>query len=148
MDAVRDLSNTCGMLWLIRITGRPRSRTSRMSCSTRLPSLTPRAALGFVEDDHLAAERRRARHRNTPALAARQARHGLADVLQGGDAEVDLALVRISAPDRALIMLDLPAPLSPVTRQHRLEQRRRLRAALDAGLGGDHGDHDGVPRAG
>ena len=39
-------SNTCGMLWLIRMTGRPRSRTSRISCSTRLPSLTPSAAVG------------------------------------------------------------------------------------------------------
>ena len=39
-------SKTCGMLWLIRITGSPRSRTSRISCSTRLPSLTPSAAVG------------------------------------------------------------------------------------------------------
>lgn len=39
-------SNTCGMLWLIRSTARPRSRTSRMSCRTRADSRTPSAAVG------------------------------------------------------------------------------------------------------
>ena len=39
-------SNTWGMLWLMRMTGSPRSRTSRMSWSTRPDSLTPRAAVG------------------------------------------------------------------------------------------------------
>ena len=40
------ISNTWGMLWLMRITGRPLSRTRRISSSTMLPSFTPRAAVG------------------------------------------------------------------------------------------------------
>jgi hypothetical protein len=39
-------SNTCGMLWLIRITGRPFSRTRWISSSTLADSLTPSAAVG------------------------------------------------------------------------------------------------------
>ena len=39
-------SNTCGMLWLIRITGMPESRTLRISSSTCADSLTPSAAVG------------------------------------------------------------------------------------------------------
>ncbi|MCY1380269.1 hypothetical protein D9M69_680740 [compost metagenome] len=39
-------SNTCGMLWLMSTTGRPRSRTRRISSSTMLPSFTPSAAVG------------------------------------------------------------------------------------------------------
>src|SRR6266496_3753900 len=39
-------SNTCGMLWLIRMTGRPRSRTLRIRSSTMWDSLTPSAAVG------------------------------------------------------------------------------------------------------
>ena len=40
------ISNTCGMLWLIRITGRPLSRTRLMSSSTCPDSRTPSAAVG------------------------------------------------------------------------------------------------------
>ena len=40
------ISNTCGMLWLIRITGSPLSRTRLMSSSTWPDSLTPSAAVG------------------------------------------------------------------------------------------------------
>src|SRR5581483_9424439 len=39
-------SKTCGMSWLIRITGRPRSRTRRIRSITWPVSLTPRAAVG------------------------------------------------------------------------------------------------------
>src|SRR5439155_20129636 len=39
-------SKTFGMLWLIRITGRPRSRRSRISFRTWPVSRTPRAAVG------------------------------------------------------------------------------------------------------
>src|SRR5215216_6133323 len=39
-------SNTFGMLWLIRMTGSPRSRTRRMRSSTICVSLTPSAAVG------------------------------------------------------------------------------------------------------
>src|SRR2546423_11888313 len=39
-------SKTCGMSWLIRITGRPRSRTRRIRSSTWRVSLTPSAAVG------------------------------------------------------------------------------------------------------
>ena len=42
----------------------------------------------LVEDDDLAAERRRARHRDGLALPAGQALHGLADVLQRADAQL------------------------------------------------------------
>ena len=40
------ISNTCGMLWLIRITGSPLSRTRLISSSTWPDSLTPSAAVG------------------------------------------------------------------------------------------------------
>ncbi len=39
-------SHTCGMLWLIRITPRPRSRSDSTSRSTWADSLTPSAAVG------------------------------------------------------------------------------------------------------
>ncbi len=39
-------SNTCGMLWLMRITGMPRSRRFRTSSSTWFDSRTPSAAVG------------------------------------------------------------------------------------------------------
>src|SRR5439155_2880125 len=39
-------SKTCGMSWLIRITGRPRSRTRRIRSSTCRVSFTPSAAVG------------------------------------------------------------------------------------------------------
>ena len=39
-------SNTLGMLWLIRITGLPWSRTRSIIRSTWLVSFTPRAAVG------------------------------------------------------------------------------------------------------
>src|SRR5438132_5097448 len=41
-----DTSNTCGMLWLIRMTGSPRSRIRRMRSRTIRDSLTPSAAVG------------------------------------------------------------------------------------------------------
>ena len=81
-------SNTCGMLWLIRITGRPRSRTSRISCSTRLPSLTPSAAVGSSRMTTLlpnAADRATATACRWPPDSDST---GLADVLQGGDAQL------------------------------------------------------------
>ncbi len=39
-------SKTCGMLWLMRMIGRPRFFTSSISSSTRRDSLTPSAAVG------------------------------------------------------------------------------------------------------
>ena len=39
-------SNTWGMLWLIRMTGKPRSRRSRIILSTCADSFTPSAAVG------------------------------------------------------------------------------------------------------
>src|ERR1700737_2933287 len=40
------ISNTCGMLWLIRTTGVPRARTVRIKSSTIPDSRTPSAAVG------------------------------------------------------------------------------------------------------
>ena len=74
-------SNTCGILCEIRMIGRPRFFTSRISSSTRRDSLTPSAAVGSSMMTTRARERRRARHRDALALAARKRLDRLIDVL-------------------------------------------------------------------
>ena len=67
------ISNTCGMLWLIRITGRPLSRTS-LDQLEHLPGLLDAERGGRLVHDHeLARPRRGAGHRRRPGAGRRTA---------------------------------------------------------------------------
>ncbi len=93
-------SKTCGMLWLIRMIGRPRFFTSSISSSTLRDSLTPSAAVGSSMMIDPAAEGGGARHRDALALAAGQRLDRLVDVLDGQQAERVEMLARLAAACR------------------------------------------------
>ena len=65
-------SNTCGMLWLISTTGRPRSRIAPDQVEHLARFLDAERRGRLVHDDDAAAERRRPRHRDALALPAGQ----------------------------------------------------------------------------
>ena len=81
-------SNTWGMLWLIRMTGRPLALICWIRFEHLAGLLDAERRRRLVEHDELGAERRGAGHGDGLALAAGQGLHGLAHVLQGADAEV------------------------------------------------------------
>ena len=80
-------SKTCGMLWLIRMTGRPRARTSAISSSTWRALLDAQRGGRLVHDDDAAAEGGGAGNGDALALAAGQRLDRLVDVLDRHEAE-------------------------------------------------------------
>ncbi len=91
------ISSTSGMLWLIRITVIPRSRTRRIVSSTRPLCTTPERGGRLVHEHDAVGPGDRPCHRDALALAARQAGNG-----DGGILEVDAELgERRIAPGRA-----------------------------------------------
>ncbi len=81
-------SKTCGMLWLMRMTGRPRVAKVADELEDLARFLDPECGRRLVEDDDLAPERGGPGDRDRLALAAGQRLDRLRDVLDRPDPEV------------------------------------------------------------
>ena len=123
------ISNTCGMLWLIRITGRPVVAHALDQLEHLAGLLDAERGGRLVHDHELARPRGGARHRDALALAARERLHRLA---HGADAD----LQALHLPDGLLLLalvVEHPqdAPERPARRFSR--PRNRLVAMSSAG---------------